>query len=108
MVARTEAELGPVTILVNNAGVAWQGTLYTYDGEQVARMRGVCVSLGDPLQARREVGCLADDPPPLRLTRSNQVADDHEPSGDADTGLQWSGRLQYTDRCDLLQPGPYR
>src|SRR5262249_54831709 len=27
MVARTEAELGPVTILVNNAGVAWQGTL---------------------------------------------------------------------------------
>src|SRR5262249_12660626 len=31
MVARTEAELGPVTILVNNAGVAWQGTLDTYD-----------------------------------------------------------------------------
>src|SRR5205807_3393170 len=27
MVARTEAELGPVTILVNNAGVSWQGTL---------------------------------------------------------------------------------
>jgi 3-oxoacyl-[acyl-carrier protein] reductase len=26
MVARTEAELGPVTILVNNAGVSWQGT----------------------------------------------------------------------------------
>ena len=26
MVARAEAELGPVTILVNNAGVAWQGT----------------------------------------------------------------------------------
>jgi len=24
-----EAELGPVTILVNNAGVAWQGTLDT-------------------------------------------------------------------------------
>jgi NAD(P)-dependent dehydrogenase (short-subunit alcohol dehydrogenase family) len=39
MVARTEAELGPVTILVNNAGVAWQGTLDTYDREQVARMR---------------------------------------------------------------------
>jgi 3-oxoacyl-[acyl-carrier protein] reductase len=31
MVARTEAELGPVTILVNNAGVSWQGTLDTYD-----------------------------------------------------------------------------
>src|SRR6516162_9412576 len=35
IVARTEAELGPVTILVNNAGVAWQGTLDTYDREQV-------------------------------------------------------------------------
>jgi 3-oxoacyl-[acyl-carrier protein] reductase len=39
MVARTEAELGPVTILVNNAGMAWQGTLDTYDRDQVARMR---------------------------------------------------------------------
>src|SRR6266540_362398 len=43
MVARTEAELGPVTILVNNAGVAWQGTLDTYDPAQVARMRQVNV-----------------------------------------------------------------
>jgi 3-oxoacyl-[acyl-carrier protein] reductase len=43
MVARTEAKLGPVTILVNNAGMAWQGTLDTYDEEQVARMRQVNV-----------------------------------------------------------------
>jgi 3-oxoacyl-[acyl-carrier protein] reductase len=43
MVARTEAELGPVTILVNNAGMSWQGTLDTYDAEQVARMRRVNV-----------------------------------------------------------------
>src|SRR5713226_5811999 len=43
MIARTEAELGPVTILVNNAGVAWQGTLDTYDHESVARMRRVNV-----------------------------------------------------------------
>jgi 3-oxoacyl-[acyl-carrier protein] reductase len=43
MVARAEAELGPVTILVNNAGVAWQGTLDTYDQEPVARMRRVNV-----------------------------------------------------------------
>src|SRR5437879_10456251 len=43
MVARTEAELGPVSILVNNAGIAWQGTLDTYDREQVARMRQVNV-----------------------------------------------------------------
>jgi 3-oxoacyl-[acyl-carrier protein] reductase len=43
MVARTESKLGPVTILVNNAGMAWQGTLDTYDQEQVARMRQVNV-----------------------------------------------------------------
>jgi 3-oxoacyl-[acyl-carrier protein] reductase len=43
MVTRAEAELGPVTILVNNAGVSWQGTLDTYDQEQVARMRQVNV-----------------------------------------------------------------
>jgi 3-oxoacyl-[acyl-carrier protein] reductase len=43
MVARTEAELGPVTILVNSAGVAWHGTLDTYDREKVARMREVNV-----------------------------------------------------------------
>src|SRR5262249_16652563 len=36
-------ELGPVTILVNNAGVSWQGTLDTYNREQVARMRQVNV-----------------------------------------------------------------
>ena len=43
MVAHTEAELGPVTILVNNAGVAWQGTLDTYGREQIAHMRRVNV-----------------------------------------------------------------
>ena len=43
MVGRAQAELGAVTILVNNAGVSWQGTLDTYDREQVARMRAVNV-----------------------------------------------------------------
>jgi 3-oxoacyl-[acyl-carrier protein] reductase len=43
MIARTEKELGPVTILVNNAGVSWRGTLDTYDPEQVMRMRRVNV-----------------------------------------------------------------
>src|SRR2546421_10345820 len=37
MVTRTEAELGPVTILVNNAGVAWQGTPGTHDPEEGVR-----------------------------------------------------------------------
>ena len=41
MIARAEAELGAVTILVNNAGISWQGTLDTYDPEQVARLRRV-------------------------------------------------------------------
>jgi NAD(P)-dependent dehydrogenase (short-subunit alcohol dehydrogenase family) len=43
MIARTEKELGPVTILVNNAGVSWRGTLDTYDPAQVARMRRINV-----------------------------------------------------------------
>jgi NAD(P)-dependent dehydrogenase (short-subunit alcohol dehydrogenase family) len=43
VVARIEKELGPLTILVNNAGVSWRGTLDTYDPEQVARMRQINV-----------------------------------------------------------------
>src|SRR5689334_20257310 len=43
MVARSERELGALTILVNNAGVSWRGLLDDYDAEQVARMRRVNV-----------------------------------------------------------------
>ena len=43
VVVRIEKELGPLTILVNNAGVSWRGTLDSYDSEQVARMRRVNV-----------------------------------------------------------------
>jgi NAD(P)-dependent dehydrogenase (short-subunit alcohol dehydrogenase family) len=43
VVVRTEQELGPVTILVNNAGISWRGTLDTYDPVQVTRMRQVNV-----------------------------------------------------------------
>jgi NAD(P)-dependent dehydrogenase (short-subunit alcohol dehydrogenase family) len=43
MVARTEKELGPLTILINNAGVSWRGTLDEYDAEAVARMRRINV-----------------------------------------------------------------
>ena len=43
MVARAEKELGPVTILVNNAGISWRGTLDTFDPEQVTHMRRVNV-----------------------------------------------------------------
>jgi NAD(P)-dependent dehydrogenase (short-subunit alcohol dehydrogenase family) len=58
MVARTEAELGPVTILVNNAGVSWQGTLDTYEQEQVARMHRVNVD-GVIHATRAVVGSMA-------------------------------------------------
>src|SRR5215472_2176074 len=43
MVSRTETELGTVTILVNNAGISWRGTLDDYDAKQVARMRRINV-----------------------------------------------------------------
>ena len=43
MIAHAEKELGPVTILVNNAGMSWRGTLDAYDPEQVMRMRQVNV-----------------------------------------------------------------
>jgi 3-oxoacyl-[acyl-carrier protein] reductase len=43
MVARAARELGPVTILVNNAGVAWQATLENYDAAQFDRMRRINV-----------------------------------------------------------------
>src|SRR5215469_15135615 len=43
MVARAEKELGPLTILVNNAGVSWRGLLDDYDAEQVALMRRINV-----------------------------------------------------------------
>ncbi len=43
MLDRTEEELGAVSILVNNAGLSWRGTLDSYDPEQFARMRRVNV-----------------------------------------------------------------
>jgi 3-oxoacyl-[acyl-carrier protein] reductase len=41
MVDRVIAEFGPVTILVNNAGIAHMATLETYDADRIARMREV-------------------------------------------------------------------
>lgn len=44
MVARAEAELGPIAILVNNAGVSAPATLETYDEAALDRMRRVNVN----------------------------------------------------------------
>jgi NAD(P)-dependent dehydrogenase (short-subunit alcohol dehydrogenase family) len=41
MVDRVAAEFGPVTILVNNAGVSYQRTLDSYDPEKLEQMRHV-------------------------------------------------------------------
>jgi NAD(P)-dependent dehydrogenase (short-subunit alcohol dehydrogenase family) len=41
MVDRVTAELGPITILVNNAGISFPATLDTYDRDRLARMRQV-------------------------------------------------------------------
>jgi 3-oxoacyl-[acyl-carrier protein] reductase len=41
VVDRVTAELGPVTILVNNAGISFPATLDTYDRDRLARMRQV-------------------------------------------------------------------
>jgi NAD(P)-dependent dehydrogenase (short-subunit alcohol dehydrogenase family) len=41
MVDRVAAAFGPVTVLVNNAGIAHQGTLENYDAEKLERMRQV-------------------------------------------------------------------
>jgi 3-oxoacyl-[acyl-carrier protein] reductase len=43
MIARATHELGPISILVNNAGLAFQATLETYDPSAMERMRGVNV-----------------------------------------------------------------
>jgi len=43
MVDRVITQFGPVTILVNNAGISYPGTLETYDREQLERMHHVNV-----------------------------------------------------------------
>jgi 3-oxoacyl-[acyl-carrier protein] reductase len=43
MVARVEAELGGVSILVNNAGIIWTATLETFEPEGFARLSDVHV-----------------------------------------------------------------
>jgi NAD(P)-dependent dehydrogenase (short-subunit alcohol dehydrogenase family) len=43
MAVRTEAELGPITVLVNNAGIAWPATLESWEPKGFARLRAVNV-----------------------------------------------------------------
>lgn len=65
MIARAEKELGPITILVNNAGVSWQGTLETYDAEKAAHMRSI--NVGGVIHATRSVA------PGMRARRYGRI-----------------------------------
>ena len=63
MVAAVTAALGPISVLVNNAGIAVPGTLDTYDADAMARMRRVnadgvihCVRAVAPGMAERGYG----------------------------------------------------
>jgi 3-oxoacyl-[acyl-carrier protein] reductase len=53
MVARVASVLGPISILVNNAGLARQATLDTFDADALAQMRRVNVD--GPIAAIRAV-----------------------------------------------------
>ena len=65
------------------------------------------VRLGQRLQARRQVRRVADDATFLRISRSDQVTDHDEPSGDADAHLQRSAGsgLQHRHRLGQREPG---
>src|SRR5262249_17521082 len=65
------------------------------------------VRLGDPLQARSEVRRLANDAALLRLPRPGEIADNHQPRRNSDTGLQGTARPKPAPRCDRFVPGPY-
>ena len=54
------------------------------------------VRLGQRLQARRQVRRVADDATFLRISRSDQVADHDEPSGDANAHLQRSAAAVFS------------
>ena len=66
------------------------------------------VRFSNSLQARRKVRRLADDAALLRCSRSDQIADDDQPRGNAHAGLKWASRLQCAHGLDQLQSRPYR
>jgi hypothetical protein len=50
--------------------------------------------LGERLQSSGQVRRLADDAALLCFTRPDQIADDHQPSGNTDAGLQGYGEFE--------------
>ena len=78
--------------------------------DQPARTRGDddLVRLGQRLQTGGEVRCFPDDRLLLRRSFANQISDDHQPSGDADPGLQPCCRIEGGDAFGERQSRPYR
>jgi hypothetical protein len=67
------------------------------------------IRCGKRLQACREIGRFTDDRLLLRRARADQVADDHQPGGDADAHLQRLARrrVEPADGVDDLQTGAH-
>jgi hypothetical protein len=67
------------------------------------------VWLCEALQARRKVGCLADDAALLRFARPDQITDNDEASRNTDTGLKWRFRSggDLVHCADELQTGTH-
>ena len=67
------------------------------------------VRFGDRLQPRREVRRVADDTALLRLSRSQKIADDHDPGRDPDPYVQRRARrgAEFRRGLDDGEPGPH-
>jgi hypothetical protein len=70
-------------------------------------LSAVTTVFGSGIACRRTSRFGVRQPPVAeRNPRTNQVADDNESGGDADTGLQWSTGLPPAHRVDQVQPCP--
>jgi hypothetical protein len=67
------------------------------------------IRLGDPLQARRKIGSVAHHPALLRITFSNEIADDHQPCGNANANLKRRIKTcaELQDTLDQRESAPY-
>ena len=80
--------------------------------QQLSRALGDddAVRRGDPLQPCGKIWRVADDPALLRLSRTQEIADDHDPGRDAHPHMQRRAgrRLQLRRGLDDREPGPHR
>jgi hypothetical protein len=79
--------------------------------DQSARTRGDDdrVGLGQGLQTGGEIGRFTDDRLFLRRAFTDQIANDHQPGGDADPRLEFDGPdIKVADSIDQIQPRPDR